>query len=212
MKYWLKNKKKHTLIQDEIVLALGSTSSTLDDRDSIEYYVDGFKYNKAFKPDDLCDLISLMNKYKIEFSPVLFKVSLRSQFDLSCLINMPEHESKSILPCLSVAQKKRFSERKNQPKKEQETKETTTDKIHISTTSEYSNNIFKTVPSSFETENIRHSSEQPNFNRNSKSENENCEPVCLPDSASCSICGEFKRWVCSNPYKCGECLRKIHNK
>jgi hypothetical protein len=26
MKYWLKNKKKHTLIQDEIVLALGSTS------------------------------------------------------------------------------------------------------------------------------------------------------------------------------------------
>jgi hypothetical protein len=26
MKYWLKNKKKHTLIKDEIVLALGSTS------------------------------------------------------------------------------------------------------------------------------------------------------------------------------------------
>jgi hypothetical protein len=28
MKYWLKNKKKHTLIQDEIVLALGSTSKS----------------------------------------------------------------------------------------------------------------------------------------------------------------------------------------
>jgi hypothetical protein len=31
MKYWLKNKKKHTLIQDEIVLALGSTSKRVDD-------------------------------------------------------------------------------------------------------------------------------------------------------------------------------------
>jgi hypothetical protein len=39
MKYWLKNKKKHTLIQDEIVLALGSTSNS---------------YEKGWRKQDKC--------------------------------------------------------------------------------------------------------------------------------------------------------------
>jgi hypothetical protein len=40
MKYWLKNKKKHTLIQDEIVLALGSTSMVIGDleKNIIDYF------------------------------------------------------------------------------------------------------------------------------------------------------------------------------
>jgi hypothetical protein len=177
--------------------------STIYDRDTIECYVDGFKYNQGFKPDELCELFSLMNKSKIEFSPVLFKVSLRSQFDLNHLIDMPEHERNSILPCLSVAQKKRFSARKKQLKLEQETKGISQEDSYISTTSKYSD-IFETL-------NIHHKEERPNFNRQPKPENENQEPFHFPEYATCSICGEFKRWVCFNPNKCKECLKKSYS-
>ncbi len=83
--------------------------SSIGERNEIEYYVDEFKRKKGFRPDDLCALFSLMKRYDIEFKPILFKVSLRSQFGLLSLIKMSEQDRNSILPCLSVSQKKRHA-------------------------------------------------------------------------------------------------------
>jgi hypothetical protein len=66
MKYWLKNKKKHTLIQDEIVLALGSTSSPelleplqrQSDRRKRQWYQN---YVKALVQKDIRDLARISN-------------------------------------------------------------------------------------------------------------------------------------------------------
>lgn len=171
-----------------------------EEKDTIEYYVYEHKNKNGFSPNDLYDLFSLMERYKTEFNKVLFKVSLRSQFELNCLINMPEHEKDIILPCLSVAQKKRFSEKNNQAKKEKESK------------SNAANKMFENEHPSFEIENNRHISQLPISKQPPSPPKKEYEPVHLPDYATCSICGEFKRWVCSNPYKCGECLKKIHNK
>lgn len=169
-----------------------------EEKDAIEYYVYVHKNKTGFSPDDLFDLFSLMEKYNTEFTKVLFKVSLRSQFELNSLINMPEHERDIVLPCLSVAQKKRFSEKNNQAKKEKESNTT--------------NKLSECKHPSFEIENNRHISQTPIFKQPPSPQKKEYEPFSLPDYATCSICGEFKRWSCSNPFKCRECLNKIHNK
>lgn len=188
--------KKQELMLEQI-RALWKVANP-EEKETIEYYVYEHKNKTGFSPDDLYDLFSLMGKYHNEFTKVLFKVSLRSQFELNCLINMPEHERDIILPCLSVAQKKRFSEKNNQAKKEKEP--------HIT------NKIPANEQPSFEIGNYRHISQTPIFKQPSNPPKKEYEPIQIPDSATCSICGELKRWVCSNPYKCGDCLRKIHNK
>lgn len=44
-----------------------------------------------------------------------------------------------------------------------------------------------------------------------KKDSHNYRPYILPDSMICSICGEdASDWVCTNPNKCRECLKKIH--
>jgi hypothetical protein len=197
------DQKKQELMMEQIRSLLKVANH--GERDTIEYYVYEHKNKNGFSPNDLYDLFSLMEKYKNEFTKVLFKVSLRSQFELNRLINMPELKREIILPCLTVAQKKRFSARKKQLKLEQETKVSITEKPHIPTTSVYTHDIFDTV-------NIHHRLEQPNFNRQPKPEKKKQEHFHLPEYAKCSICGEYKRWVCFNPNKCKECLEKSHNK
>lgn len=184
--------------------------SSSKEKGKIEDYVEDFDRNKAFCPDDLLTIFFLMKKHNIEFAPVLFKVSLRSQFDLRFLINMTEHDQESIFPCLSVAQKKRFTEKKKQLEKEKKEKENR-EKIN-STFHEFHFSHDKTTSSSINFDNNPHIYNQQNHTPLQKPEKKKNKSFQLPECVTCSICGEYtKDWVSFNPNKCRKCLEKLHN-
>jgi hypothetical protein len=197
---FLKNiidQKKQELMLDE-VRSLWKVS-TLEEKKTIEYCINEYKIKNCFSPNELNKLFSLMKKHEIDFTQVLFKVSLRSQFELNRLLNMPDYERSRILPCLSVHQKKRFSEKKKQVKAEQDLKSSTTREIQ------------KYEFPSFEIKSNRNISQLHSFKQQRTPKKES-EQSHYPDYVTCSICGEFKRWVTLNPNKCKDCLEKSYRK
>ncbi len=192
--------------------------STPEEKDLLEYYVNSFKRKNGFRPDDLRDLLSLMEKHGIEYTPVLFKVALRSQFELSSLVNMSDQGRKSIFPCLSVAQKKRFTEKKQSVEKENEEKEKLARKKLESTDCKFetSQTYFKKTHSFSNSENYPLKYSRPSHNPANhkpppKPEKKNYDPVVLPEYVTCSICSAHtNKWVTLNPNKCRKCLDKLH--
>ena len=131
-----------------------------------------------------------MIKHKIEFTPILFKVSLRNHFDLNALIIMSEDARNSILPCLSVAQIKRFYDQKAQLEKEKKAKGRD-EKLNV------------------EAEHLPHLRNLKGFNQPEGPK----EKFHLPEYVTCSICGDYtNEWVTFNPNKCRKCLEKIYKK
>ncbi len=201
--------KKQELLLEQLRL-LWSKSNT-DEREEIEYYVHNYKRKNGFNPEELCFLFSLMGNYQIEFTPILYKVSLRSQFELQSLRNMTEKERDMILPCLSVAQKKRFSKKKEEDiqQKKREASLAQTEKkgetilVNSSSSQLYSNNrYFKptVIP------------KRPPKKYNIKSSRNQQKPkdiFHLPEYITCSICGKYtKEWVSFNPHQCRNCVGK----
>lgn len=174
--------KKRELMLDE-VRSLWKVS-THEEREVIKYCIDEYKIKKGFNPDNLNKLFFLMEKHGMAFNAVLFKVSLRSQFELNCLLTMSEHEISRILPCLTVSQKKRYAEKKKHIKANRNSKSR---KIN------------------------RNLSQLQSFKKQ-RSPKKESKPFLFPDYVTCSICGEHKRWVILNPNKCKECLEKSHTK
>lgn len=190
----IEQKKKQKMLEQ--VRSLWKVS-TFEERNTIEYYVDEYKIKNGFSPDNLNELFSLMEKHKIDFAAVLFKVSLRCQSELNSLLNMSEQERSRMLPSLSVSQKKRVSVKLSQTKAEQETESNTTLKMSIN------------EPQSFGMENSQYVIRIQNDRKKQTLKNAS-DSYRIPDKVTCSICGKFKSWASFNPNICSECLRKKH--
>ncbi|MCB2181259.1 MAG: hypothetical protein KQH63_04500 [Desulfobulbaceae bacterium] len=189
--YFLKKKideKKQEVMLDQ-VRSLWKKASSYD-QSLIEYYVKCYQRENAFYPEDLANLFGLMKNFDIEFAPTLYKVLLKGKSNLRSLLNMSKNDQDRVLPCLTAAQKKRFSEKKKifeQEKiKEQKLRDT---RDELNSSLQKKNKKIKMIGSAFK----KH--EKPS------------SFVDLPEYLTCSICGDYTdEWATFNPVKCRKCL------
>lgn len=89
-------------------------AATTDEKEFIEYYVDDFKSRGAFKPDHLLELFHLMKTYAISYESVLYKINLRSGYDMQNLLRLSKDKLELIWDCLSVSQKARYTQKQKE--------------------------------------------------------------------------------------------------
>lgn len=203
------DEKKRELMLDQLRVLWEKSSP--GDKKIVQLYVHYFKRDNTFFLDDLCSLFSLMLKYGVEFTPALFKVSLRKQSDLLSLVNLSEDCKKNIMPCLSVAQKKRFASRRKQDEERKGGKDAPEENEYISVSefdSSLSKIVIETTPSSFDNQSVVLARNFKDVSNPFKPEGEKIEPFQLPEYVTCSICGEYTRdWISFNPNQCRKCLK-----
>ena len=208
--------KKQELLLEQLRLLWNKSSQ--DEREEIEFYVNDYKQKKGFSPEGINFIFSQMDKHHVEYTNVLYKISLRSQFELLSLVNMSATEQEKILPCLSVSQIKRLSKKKQEINEELKSNKTFEEPV----TSEVFDNITSVNNSSAPKQNYSQSFYEqkrgfpPQKDHNGRSSKQKSSKkkngtFSLPEFITCSICGEYtKEWVSFNPNKCRKCLNQTN--
>lgn len=200
----IEEKKKELMIEQVRALWIASNK---EEKQLIEYYIHDFKIKNGFSPDNLLELFQLMHKYNADYSSILFKVSLRSKYELNSLLSMPEDERNVIVPCLTVSQKTKYIE-----KIKQQEEEITNCPQFISEQNysrDWSLELETRNPKPEQLEN-QNSSEQLISIRSSQLQAKETEPCIPPEYITCSVCGEYKEWATLNPNVCRSCLNKTY--
>lgn len=212
LKKKIQEKKQELLLEQ--LRSLWSKSSP-DEKEEIEFYVNNYKRKNGFSPEEINYIFSKMDKHHIEYTNVLYKISLRSQFELLSLSNMSETEQVKILPCLSVSQKKRLSKKKQEIESELKTQKTFAQSFKpeifdYTPVNNFSPSKKKDSQLSYEPKSILPSQEGHNDGSNKQMNSKEKEGIFdLPEFVTCSICGEYtKEWVTFNPNKCRKCINK----
>ena len=185
-------------------------------KEEIAFYVSNYKRKKGFSPEEIIFIFAQMNKHHIEYTDVLYKVSLRSQFELLSLANMSETDQEKILPCLSVPQKKRLSKKKQEIEEELKSQ-----KILEQS---FDHEVFEHIPPDNNLQSSKQNDSQlfyeprrPSQNRHNSRSNKQVSSkkkegiFHMPEFITCSLCGEYtKEWVTFNPNKCRKCVNKTN--
>jgi len=77
-------------------------------RQLIESYVQSFRVNKGFSPDQLSFLFKQLQANDIEYEPTCYRATLRSKRDRDNLLEMSEDDVKLIWKSLSASQKRSY--------------------------------------------------------------------------------------------------------
>lgn len=93
-----------------------------DSREKVAWYVQEYQERGGFPPKKLLYLFSQMNNEGIDYTPHIYKVTLRSKMDREHLYRISEAERKLIWGSLSTAQKKRYVKGKREFEEDMERK------------------------------------------------------------------------------------------
>jgi len=208
--------KKNELLLEQL-RALWSKSPP-DEKEEIEFYVSNYTRKNGFSPEEIIFLFSQMDKQHVEYTNVLYKVSLRSQFELLSLVHMSVTEQGKILPCLSVPQRKRLSKKKQEIEEELKTQKAYEQSFnpevfeHTPSVNNFSPPEHKESQLFYEPKIILHSPKGHNSGSNKQVSSKKKEGIFdLPEFITCSLCGEYtKEWVTFNPNKCRKCVNKTN--
>lgn len=213
LKKKIQEKKKEILLEQ--LRSLWSKSPPAE-KEEIEIYVSNYNRKNGFSPEEINFLFSKMDKHQIKYTDVLYKVSLRSQFELLSLANMPETEQKKILPCLSVSQKKRLSKRKQEIEEEIKT-QNSFEQSFSQEEPECAPSVNSFPSPKRKDSQLFYESKGPSKNYRSLASSKQVSSekkegiFYMPEFITCSLCGGYtKEWVTLNPNKCRKCVNKTN--